>query len=59
MNKIDLTWISKEMQPGKWYDVEDENQLSQYQRIMDKRFGWPKFQLSLSPDYTKVKKTEI
>jgi hypothetical protein len=59
MSNVNLFWISKEMKPGKWYDIEDETQLSQYQRIIDKRFGWPKFQLSLSPDYKQVKKTEI
>ena len=59
MANINLFWISKEMKPGKWYDIKDEEQLKQYMQIMDKRLFWPKFQLSLSPDYKQVKKTEL
>ena len=59
MSKINLTWIAKEMIPGKWYNINDEEQLRQYMQIMDKRLFWPKFQLSLSPDFKQVKKVEI
>jgi len=33
MSKIDLTWIAKEMIPGKWYNINDEEQLKQYMQI--------------------------
>lgn len=59
MSQINLTWIAKEMIPGKWYNIKDEDQLKEWMRQIDHKLGWPKFQLSLSPDYKQVKKTEI
>jgi len=59
MSQINLTWIAKEMIPGKWYNIKDEDQLKEWQRQIDHKLGWDKFQLSLSPDYKQVKKTEI
>lgn len=56
---IDLTWIAREMIPGKWYNIKDEEQLKEWQRQIDYRFGYPKFTLSLNDDYTQVRKTEI
>lgn len=56
---VNLYWISKEMKPDTWYEVNDEELLRQYQRLISTRFGWDKFQLSLSPDYKQVKKTLI
>lgn len=59
MSNIDLTWISKEMKPGVWYDIKDEEQLRQFQQLIDKAFGWDKFTLTLSSDYKRVRKTEL
>lgn len=59
MSNIDLKWIAKEMIPDKWYTIKDEAQLKEWMRQIDHRFGWPKFQLTLSPDYKQVRKTEI
>jgi len=59
MAKIDLTWIAKEMIPGKWYNIKDEEQLRQFMQLIDKRFGFDKFTLSLSSDYKRVRKTEL
>ena len=59
MSKIDLTWISKEMKPGVWYNIKDEEQLRQIMQLIDKGFGFDKFTLSLSNDYKQVKKTEL
>jgi hypothetical protein len=56
---IDLKWIAKEMVPNKWYTIKDEAQLKEWQRQISFRFGWPVFQLSLSPDFKQVKKTMI
>ena len=59
MSKIDLTWISKEMKPGVWYNIKDEEQLNEFKRQIEHGLGWPKFTLSLSNDYKQVKKTEL
>mgnify|MGYP001252797864 CR=1 FL=1 len=59
MSKIDLTWISKTMKPGVWYNIKDEEQLAEWQRQIANCFGWPKFTLSLSDDYKRVRKTEL
>ena len=59
MSKIDLTWISKEMKPGVWYNIKDEEQLRQIMQLIDKGFGFDKFTLSLSNDYKRVRKTEL
>jgi len=59
IKQIDLTWISKEMKPGVWYDIKNEEQLRQFKQIIDKRFGYPVFDLSLSDDYKRVRKTEL
>ena len=59
MSNIDLKWIAKEMIPGKWYTIKDEAQLKEWMRQIDYRFGYPKFTLTLSPDYKQVRKTEL
>ena len=59
MKNIDLTWIAKEMIPGKWYTIKDEEQQKEWQRQIRLSFGYPVFCLSLSNDYKMVKKTEI
>jgi len=59
MSNIDLTWISKEMKPGVWYDIKNEEQLRQFMQLIDKRFGFDKFALSLSSDYKRIRKTEL
>ena len=59
MSNIDLTWIAKEMKPGIWYNIKDEEQLEEWKRQIAHRFGWPKFSLSLSEDYKRVRKTEL
>ena len=59
MSKIDLTWIAKTMQPGVWYNIKDEEQLRQFSQLVEKHFGYPKFDLTLSSDYKRVRKTEL
>jgi hypothetical protein len=60
MNKnIDLQRISKDMKPGIWYDIKDEEHIRQFKQLCDSRFGWPVFQLSFNNDMNKIKKTII
>jgi len=59
LEQIDLVWIAQKMKPGKWYNIKNAEQLRQFNQLISSRFGWDKFQLSLSPDYKQVKKTEI
>jgi hypothetical protein len=59
LEQIDLVWIAQKMEPGKWYNIKNAEQLRQFMQLIDKRFGFDKFTLSLSPDYKHVKKTEI
>jgi hypothetical protein len=59
LEQIDLVWIAQKMESGKWYNIKNAEQLRQFMQLIDKSFGFDKFQLSLSPDYKQVKKTEI
>lgn len=59
MSNIDLTWIAKTMKPGVWYDIKNEEQLRQFQQLINKAFGWDKFTLTLSSDFKRVRKTEL
>jgi len=59
MSNIDLTWIAKTMKPGVWYEIKNPEQLRQFMQLIDKRFGYPVFDLSLSDDYKRVRKTEL
>jgi len=59
LEQIDLVWIAQKMKPGKWYNIKNAEQYRQFEQLVNNRFGWDKFQLSLSPDYRQVKKTEI
>jgi len=45
------------MIPGKWYNIKDDEQLKEFERIIKFHTGYPVFDLSLSDDFTKVKKT--
>ena len=59
MSNIDLTWIAKTMIPGKWYNIKDEEQLRQFMQLVRSHFGYPKFDLTLSKDFKRVRKTEL
>ena len=59
IKQINITWISKEMKPDKWYKIKDEEQLKQFMQLIDKRFGFSQFTLTLSTDYKQVRKTMI
>ena len=40
-------------------EMYDDEQYRQFEQLVNNRFGWDKFQLSLSPDFKQVKKTEL
>ena len=59
IKQINLEWISKKMESGKWYKINDSECLRQIQQLISNSFGYPKFTLTLSEDYKRVRKTEI
>lgn len=59
VEQIDLVWIAKKMEPDKWYKIKNAKQYAQFLQLVDKRFGFPKFQLSFNNEMTMIKKTLI
>ena len=52
------SWVIKDMQPNRWYDIKPD-QVEIFKLLISDRYGWPDFALSLNNEYNKVKKIMI